>query len=588
MLRWWNAWELRNFDFSSTATEAKVRTATGGWTQSADPNSTGGVQFGIQHGRDSINYARSTANDNLFWDFLTALRWRLSLNSSALIPVLALRWATKLALKSTPSSEALREGSWRIICSFPSWAATGAIVPEQVELHVCEAGGRWLCCEEADAGRFAALLMHQSLHQHEVSSNFSMPKEELEKHNGLSVLSLWVVEHCGARHQSTRRTFFKPCWLGLHLKRFSKIYFIYEECRGRVEDAFETYWHHREAKAQRARTPRVRLLVSGHWKAFSDFFNISDSSLAGGARRLSWDGSQVQKLEGAPVFGPASHLNSDGNSRRYIHVSSHHRFYIWCSGTYVLDSRCFSDGIIIASSAVPTQLWNEGSRRCTCSAKRRVARTPGSEAKADLTDKMIGRLHDTTQVNRIDKMMVMIHDACLNVNKRPFLCSSYNCQVSEGHYLSRVGYSAWQFVGSHVPQVSLRVLEETNMKVEKLQPVCANVPYIGCAMHVAFCSRKPEALNMTWHIVEFDNHHYCMTNLPRKLFWMGFTWISRMYLFAAKSWLLACTSFLPFQARSLEVVAHRQRFAPLRGGLESDGGVVVAVDGLLGVLKSSC
>eukprot|EP00434_Breviolum_minutum_P015498 symbB.v1.2.013651.t1/scaffold966.1/size148232/4 len=85
----------------------------------------------------------------------------LSQNTSVRVPVLALRWSPKSALNSTPGWQALREGLFALFHQLQ----TGALLPEQVELHVCEVGGRWFCCEESEAERFAALLMYQALHR---------------------------------------------------------------------------------------------------------------------------------------------------------------------------------------------------------------------------------------------------------------------------------------------------------------------------------------------------------------------------------------------------------------------------------------
>ncbi|CAK9096708.1 Curved DNA-binding protein [Durusdinium trenchii] len=162
----------------------------------------------------------------------------LSVNSSVRIPVLALRWAPKLGLNSTPGWAALREGLFALFHQLQ----TGAMVPEQVELRVCEAGGRWFCCEEQDTGPFAALLMFQALHRDapisatcRMSTKVMLPAEELEKHSGLSVLSTAAMWRTPPQHEED---FLRALLVGSSLEEVFRD-FLYHQRRGRVEDAFE-------------------------------------------------------------------------------------------------------------------------------------------------------------------------------------------------------------------------------------------------------------------------------------------------------------------------------------------------------------
>jgi len=78
------------------------------------------------------------------------------------VPVLALRWAPGAAMDTTPVLRALRaDGVYGIFHQLQ----TGAKLPEQIELTVCCADGRWFCARPEEAHRFAALLFFQALHR---------------------------------------------------------------------------------------------------------------------------------------------------------------------------------------------------------------------------------------------------------------------------------------------------------------------------------------------------------------------------------------------------------------------------------------
>lgn len=85
----------------------------------------------------------------------------VSAGPSVRIPVLALRWRPGAALNTTPAWSAVRSG---LYCTFHQ-LQTGAVQPEELELAVCCAEGRWVCTREEDDASFAALLMYQVLHR---------------------------------------------------------------------------------------------------------------------------------------------------------------------------------------------------------------------------------------------------------------------------------------------------------------------------------------------------------------------------------------------------------------------------------------
>ncbi|CAJ1384444.1 unnamed protein product [Effrenium voratum] len=164
----------------------------------------------------------------------------LSMNTSVRVPVLALRWGPGISLNSTPSWQALRGGLFALLHQLQ----TGATLPEQVELTVCEANGRWFCCEQSEAPRFAALLLFQALKRdmpvaatcrvgspHKVMSL----QEEMTQHNGLSVLSSGAIWRTPPQDEED---FLRALLVDSPLRDVVND-FLYHQRRSRVEDAFE-------------------------------------------------------------------------------------------------------------------------------------------------------------------------------------------------------------------------------------------------------------------------------------------------------------------------------------------------------------
>lgn len=230
----------------------------------------------------------------------------LSLNSSVKVPVLALRWGPKLTLNSTPGWQALREGLFALFHQLQ----TGALLPEQVELKICEVEGRWFCCEESEADRFAALLMYQALHRDapvcatcRVQSAHKVmltPKEELEKHSGLRVVSAGALWRTPPQDEED---FLRTLLLGSSLQEVF-LDFLYQRRRGRVEDAFEEELRRNAKQAVDARhspgqSKTERLAAAGTGTSV-------DASRSSRADRLAdrVDGREVHPLH------PAYRLNT--------------------------------------------------------------------------------------------------------------------------------------------------------------------------------------------------------------------------------------------------------------------------------------
>eukprot|EP00930_Biecheleria_cincta_P029200 TRINITY_DN20328_c0_g2_i1.p1 TRINITY_DN20328_c0_g2~~TRINITY_DN20328_c0_g2_i1.p1 ORF type:complete len:589 (+),score=138.48 TRINITY_DN20328_c0_g2_i1:65-1831(+) len=157
------------------------------------------------------------------------------------VPVLALRWPPGASLNTTPGWQALREGIYGLFHQLQ----TGAMLPDQVELSICEAEGRWFVSREDDSFRFAALLLYQALHRdapvsvmcrvttsHEL---LGLPKSDLVQYPGLGVRStgaLWRTP------PANEEDFLKAVTQGSTLRE-ALVEFFYQQRRKRVEGAWE-------------------------------------------------------------------------------------------------------------------------------------------------------------------------------------------------------------------------------------------------------------------------------------------------------------------------------------------------------------
>jgi hypothetical protein len=157
------------------------------------------------------------------------------------IPVCALRWRPGAAINTTPLWSAVRSG---LFCIFHQ-LQTGALLPENVELTVCCADGRWFCSRDEDDDKFAALLLYQALHRDmpvactcrvgSVNALLDMPRGELATAAGLSVRSsgaLWRVPPLD--EEDFFRAFMRdsPLWEVVED-------FLYQRRRMRVDDALQ-------------------------------------------------------------------------------------------------------------------------------------------------------------------------------------------------------------------------------------------------------------------------------------------------------------------------------------------------------------
>eukprot|EP00931_Biecheleriopsis_adriatica_P045276 TRINITY_DN25953_c0_g1_i1.p1 TRINITY_DN25953_c0_g1~~TRINITY_DN25953_c0_g1_i1.p1 ORF type:complete len:443 (-),score=111.00 TRINITY_DN25953_c0_g1_i1:52-1380(-) len=157
------------------------------------------------------------------------------------VPVLALRWFPGATLNSTPCWQAIREGVYGMLHQLQ----TGATLPEQVELTVCEADGRWYCTQDAEVHLFAALLMYQALHRDapvsalcRVSSPHSLlglPKTDLTRHTGLSVVSSGAKWRVAPQEEEE---FLRAFMSGSQLHEAVED-FLLERRRGRVDNAWQ-------------------------------------------------------------------------------------------------------------------------------------------------------------------------------------------------------------------------------------------------------------------------------------------------------------------------------------------------------------
>jgi len=157
------------------------------------------------------------------------------------IPVCALRWRPGAAINTTPLWSSVRTG---LYCIFHQ-LQTGALNPENVELTVCCADGRWFCSRDEDDDKFAALLLYQALHRDTpvactcrvgtVHALLDIPKGELATAAGLSVRSsgaLWRVPPLD--EEDFFRAFMRdsPLWEVVED-------FLYQRRRTRVDDALQ-------------------------------------------------------------------------------------------------------------------------------------------------------------------------------------------------------------------------------------------------------------------------------------------------------------------------------------------------------------
>jgi hypothetical protein len=157
------------------------------------------------------------------------------------IPVLALRWRPGAAINTTPLWSAMRSG---LFCIFHQ-LQTGALQPEDVELTVCCAEGRWFCSRSEEDNKFAALLLYQSLHRDQpvactgrvgtVHALLEVSKTELANAAGLSVRStgaLWRVPPLD--EEDFFRAFMRdsPLWEAVED-------FLYQRRRKRVGEAMD-------------------------------------------------------------------------------------------------------------------------------------------------------------------------------------------------------------------------------------------------------------------------------------------------------------------------------------------------------------
>lgn len=157
------------------------------------------------------------------------------------IPVLALRWRPGAGINTTPLWSTMRAG---LFCIFHQ-LQTGALQPEEVELTVCCADGRWFCTREEEDHRFAALLFYQVLHRDApvacscrvgtVHALLDVPKSELTQAAGLGVRSvgaLWRVPPLD--EEDFFRAFMRdsPLWEAVED-------FLYQRRKSRVNDALQ-------------------------------------------------------------------------------------------------------------------------------------------------------------------------------------------------------------------------------------------------------------------------------------------------------------------------------------------------------------
>lgn len=155
------------------------------------------------------------------------------------IPVLSLRWGPNLALNTTPTWWACRDGIYSVFHQLQ----TGALAPEQVELTVCVAEGRWFCTREEEGPLFAALLMYQAMRRDAMVAPtcrirtpfavLNMTEHELAQCNGLSVCSVRPQWRMPPReHEDFLQAFLHDSPL-----REDVEHFIHMRRRGRVEAA---------------------------------------------------------------------------------------------------------------------------------------------------------------------------------------------------------------------------------------------------------------------------------------------------------------------------------------------------------------
>lgn len=205
------------------------------------------------------------------------------------VPVLALRWPPGASLNTTPGWQALREGIYGLFHQLQ----TGAMLPDQVELSICEAEGRWFVSREEDSFRFAALLLYQALHRdapvsvmcrvttsHEL---LGLPKSDLVQYTGLGVRStgaLWRTP------PADEEDFLKAVTQGARLRE-ALVEFFYNQRRKRVEGA----WEDEQRQDPTASRPSW---LQGHSSA-------SPAEAEAAARPPPMMGSGAASLAGAPA-----------------------------------------------------------------------------------------------------------------------------------------------------------------------------------------------------------------------------------------------------------------------------------------------
>jgi len=159
------------------------------------------------------------------------------------IPVLALRWRPGAAMDTTPMWSAVRHGFFCIFHQLQS----GGLQPEEVELTVCCAEGRWFCSRTEEDDRFAALLLFQALHRDvpvaatcrigTVHALLETPKAELAAASGLGVRctnALWRTPPLD--EEDFFRAFMRdsPLWETVED-------FLYQRRRARVDEAMQAH-----------------------------------------------------------------------------------------------------------------------------------------------------------------------------------------------------------------------------------------------------------------------------------------------------------------------------------------------------------